>query len=352
MKPSFQIDDTTQPVRVLLTGEIDGAVVDGLTAAIARWTPASDRPPTIVDLSGVTAVGAGARDALVQFSRALVPKVGRHAYLATTPQLRGLVLWVLHVARDVEGRTVGNDGQAQKWLAGDAGRLESHFRLAGIDEIPARAREGKKEELSLGERVGATAILWISRITFGYFPAFTRELVHTYGLQGVKQWGEAVEGAVGALTERFGDETAQLLIALAAVWNACSYCTIGHLYALNVLYFRRTGRLFPIDEREVPRWYTVSDEALIERIVERLQTDEFEHLIPLVRRQFEIRTAGPEIAESDDDRAIVRANAAWDLVNECTIMIDTDDIPPLHPGAARARGVQKAYGVKRGRGRR
>lgn len=346
----FEIHDTGAHVRIVLSGDIDDAGAEALRAAVAAWEPARPAPGAIVDLTRVSDVSASARNGLVEFNRALTGKVGRHVYLALNPKLRGLALWTLHVAGDVEGRTVGSERQAQAWLEGQSGRLERYFGLAGIDSVPKRAREGKKE-LSLGERLGATAILWVSRITFGYWPAFTQELVRTYGMDGVKQWGEAVEGALEGLNSRFGEEAAQLLIGLAAVWNACSYCTIGHLYALNVLYFRRTGRLFPIDEREVPGWYVLTDEALIDRVARRLDDEEHAHLLPLVRRQFQLRTAGPEVAESEDDQAIVRANAAWDLVNECTIMIVAEDIPPLHPGAARARGVQKAYALKRGRGR-
>lgn len=350
-EPTFEIRDAADPVRIVLTGSVDRAVLEGLGKALEGWTPPTEKPRAIVDLTGVTDFASDARDTLVEVNRILMPKVGRHAYLAQTALLRGLSLWVLHMAADLDGRTVGTEGQAENWLADDVGRVESHFRRAGIDStvIPPRARTGVVPKLSFAERVGVTAIGWISRITFGYWPAFTRELVRTYGMDGVKQWGEAVEGAVEGLTNRWGEETGQLIIAMAAVWNGCSYCTTGHLYALNVLYFKRTGRLFPIDEREVPRWYTMTDDRLVDRICERLADDEFVDMIPLVRRQYQIRTTGLDGDLSDDDKLIVKANAAWDLVNECSIVIETNQIPPLHPGAARARGVQKAYARKRGR---
>jgi len=346
---SYEIRDDREPVEIVLIGDVDRPLVESLHAAIEAWHPKSEKPATMVDLSAVGAFETDARDALAAMNRTLVGKVGRHVYLARTARLRGLSLWVLHMSTDVEGRTVGTEKQARTWLGGETGRLESHFRQAGIDIIPPRAKQGVPPKLSFAERVGATAIGWISRITFGYWPAFTRELVRTYGLDGVKQWGEAVEGAMGGLSERFGEETAQLIIAMAAVWNGCSYCTTGHLYALNILYFKRTGRLFPIDEREVPRWYTMTDDRLVERIIERLGDAEFAEMVPLLKRQYQIRTEGDEIASSEEDELIVKANAAWDLVNECSIVIETSQIPPLHPGAARARGVQKAYAKKRGR---
>lgn len=346
---TFEIRDADSPARVVLTGHLDAALVGRLEAAVDAWTPA-DRPPLVIDLTGVEGYEPEAREALVAVNRAVAAKAGRHAYLARTALMRGLSLWVMHMANDLDGRAVGSDKQVEAWLHGDRGRLENSFRTAGLDTIPDRAqRGGASPRLSFAERIGVQAVGWIHRITMGYWPAFTRELVRTYGLDGLKQWGEAVEAAIKRLSERFGDEIGQGLIAMAAVWNGCAYCTTGHLYALNVLYFKRTGRLFPIDEREVPRWYTMTDERLIARIVERLEGDEFAELRRLIERQYQIRVRGEHIVDGPDDEAIVLANAAWDLVNECSIVIETGHIPPLHPAAARARGVQKAYAQKRGR---
>ena len=345
---AFEIRDAGEPVVIALRGRVCPATVGALGEAIERWRPPIMAPKAIVDLSAVDDVTANARDALVHVNRALMRKVGRHVYLARTSRLRGLSLWVLHMAADVAARTVGTEGQAHAWLAADgASRLDANFRLLGVEEPPPRALTGAPETLTFTERVGVQAMGWISRITFGYWVAFTREMVRTYGLDGVKRWGDAIETAVEALDARFGVERAQLLIAMAAVWNGCTYCTTGHLYALNILYFKRTGRLFPIDEREVPRWYTLADERVVQRVVDRIADTDFADMIPILRRQLELRVHGHAGASSDDDRLIVMTNAAWDLVNECTIVVETSEIPPLHPTAARARGVQRAYARQR-----
>ena len=39
--------------------------------------------------------------------------------------MRGLALWVLHVAEDPQGRPVRDEGQAKAWLSSDGERFES-----------------------------------------------------------------------------------------------------------------------------------------------------------------------------------------------------------------------------------
>lgn len=345
----FQIVDDDAPARIVLSGHIDLALIEGLKAAVDAWQP-DPETGLIVDLREARDFDPDARRALVEVHRALADKVRRQTYLAGSSRLRGLSLWVMHMAGDVTARAVGSGAQAKRWLAGDKGRLEVSFGKVGVESVPPRALRGiGGGKLSFAERLGSTAIGWISRLTVGYWPAFTREMVRTYGLDGVERWGRAVEKTINTLSERYGDETAQGLIAMAAMWNGCAYCTTGHLYAVNLLYFKRTGELFPIDEREVPRWYTLTDERLVDRIVGRLEGDAFADLARLIRRQYRMRLEGDALEPTEDDAFIELANAAFDLVNECSIVIEAANVPPLHEGAARNRGVQKAYAQKRGR---
>ncbi|MCB9529491.1 MAG: hypothetical protein H6701_14085 [Myxococcales bacterium] len=346
----WELVDHERPARLVLRGHLDPLALDGLLAEVEGWQPPTRDLPCVVDLSAVTSYTPDARGALVAVNRALADKVGRHVYLARSARMRGLSLWVMHMAGDIEGRPVGSENQVTAWLGDDRNRLDVAFTtVLGEGRTPKRARQGPAPRLTLAERFGAQSLSWLVRITQGYWPAFTRELVRTYGLDGMKQWGEVVEKTATGLTTRFGDEIAQVVIAMSAVWNGCAYCTVGHLYAANILYFRRTGRLFPIDEREVPRWHTLTDERLEATTIERLAGDEFAELRRVLARQFQLRREGNDAVADDDDRLIVGANAAWDLVNECSILVETAHIPPLHPAAARARGVQRAYAQKRGR---
>lgn len=345
----FEILDDRDPATIALAGHIDLPLIARLREAVDAWKPAA-APGLIVDLREAEDFDPDARLALVDVHKALAAKAGRVAYLARSSRLRGMSLWVMHMASDVSARAVGSMAQAESWLAGDKGRLEVSFSKVGVDSVPPRALRGIGEgKLSFAERLGSTAIGWISQITVGYWPKFTREMVRTYGLDGVERWGRAVEHTINTLSERYGDETAQGVIATAAVWNGCSYCTTGHLYAVNLLYFKRTGELFPIDEREVPRWYTLTDDRLVDRIVGRLEDEQFADLARLIRRQYRMRIEGERLTPTDDDQYIQLANAAFDLVNECSIVIEAASVPPLHEGAARNRGVQKAYAQKRGR---
>lgn len=349
---TFDLSVTQSPATLTIRGHIDGAVVAGLAEAVAGWSPVPETG-LIIDVRGCESYEPDARPALVEVHKALAEKTRRRVYLAVNSRLRGLALWVSHMACDTLCRAVGTEAQAERWLQGEMSRIETDLDRLGATEMPARARTGsiRRDKLSFSERVSVRALGWIVTVTDGYWPDFTEEMVRTYGPEGLKAWGDAVGAGVKKVTETYGDEVAQGLFAMAAVWNGCAYCTTGHFYALNILYFKRTGRLFPIDEREVARWYTLTDERLVERVLERLADDEHAQLSGLFRRQFEIRVKGAELEPEPEDDFIQTANAAFDLINECSIVIDSAKVPPLNPKAAKMWGVQRAYAQKRGRKR-
>ena len=44
--------------------------------------------------------------------------------------------------------------------------------------------------------------------------------------------------------------------------NGCIYCAHGHVYALELLYVRDHGRLFPIDANALDEWFGLDARAL------------------------------------------------------------------------------------------
>jgi alkylhydroperoxidase family enzyme len=53
--------------------------------------------------------------------------------------------------------------------------------------------------------------------------------------------------------------------------NGCTYCAYGHAYALELIYLRDRGRLFPVDARTLADWKDVPVRELGQRLRRVLQ---------------------------------------------------------------------------------
>jgi hypothetical protein len=192
----------------------------------------------------------------------------------------------------------------------------------------------------------------LQKMQAGYDTPFIEELAAVLGPRGLMRWAGDVVNLIAILEKRYGASEAQLLIGLAAIWNGCHFCSVGHVYAGNLLWFRDRNKLLPLDERELPALGILRDEHLLGRIVGRLERDpDTAGLRDAVRRMFELRTGARTVTDTDD--SILRATAdSWDLINECSIVVGIDaparDVPPLAP-IAKDMDLRRRYAEARGR---
>jgi hypothetical protein len=140
-----------------------------------------------------------------------------------------------------------------------------------------------------------------------------------------------VGGTVADLEKHYGLLVANLIMAFAGLWNGCPYCSVGHFYAANLVFFKTTGRLYPIAESDVPELQRMTYEQSMERVREILSSDELAEHFRIVERLFQLYT-GAEI-KTDEDRLLSAALASWGWLNECSVPITYDmqvqEIPPI-----------------------
>ena len=88
-----------------------------------------------------------------------------------------------------------------------------------------------------------------SKVSFGdSCGPFNEEMVRTLGAKGFFAWAGAATSSMDPLVAKYGGFSAQLLTAVVAMLNGCTYCGKGHLYAANLHYFKATGKLLGLDE--------------------------------------------------------------------------------------------------------
>ena len=181
-----------------------------------------------------------------------------------------------------------------------------------------------------------TVMGWMAALTEGYNPVWSSEIFATYSFRQAFRYTSRIFKVLGKMDKEFGEVATQFLAAMSATWNGCSYCSVGHLYAANLIYFKETGKLLPVSEASVPALRRLRDSDLRDTLNTLLDVPGLESLRHLVARHGELRFDGV-VPENDRDRLMVACHASWDWLNECTIVFDQGHVPPLN-----AIGRQKA----------
>lgn len=122
----FNIERSGHDVRAKLIGrweESDAAAFD--EALRAELQAAGQSCNLIIDLTDLSECRILARGKLADVMTELKEYLRRSAWIARSPRMRGLALWVLHVAEDPQGRPVRDEAQARAWIDSDGERFES-----------------------------------------------------------------------------------------------------------------------------------------------------------------------------------------------------------------------------------
>lgn len=191
--------------------------------------------------------------------------------------------------------------------------------------------------LTLVQRGFVAMVRLMTRVAAGYdMHRIQEEMVRTLGIRGTMRLMKMGAELTATLAGQLGDYTAQTLIAIAAMWNGCRYCVIGHNFSANLFRFRDTGSLGPLDEDELVELMRLTDDELHEALRQRFEASE-PRLWHLVDRMFLLRFRDLDPVEPEDH--LLKATLSyWEWLNECTIVLGVD----AESGSVPALGFMRA----------
>lgn len=198
-----------------------------------------------------------------------------------------------------------------------------------------------RRELSWYERAFLQTVRAGGRLGLGYAIDFDEELVRHHGLAGFLKWSPKLWSLEQKLTRFFGEEKMHVVAAFSSFFNGCDYCTWGHLYAVNLVLFEQTGKLYPLDERESLVLMQKTDAAVVAELERRLA--DFPEHVRLLKRQLELRDGAAPL--NDEDQHLKLAVGLFEWINECSITVEAP-APPLGV-IARKRSLIARYQAAR-----
>jgi len=191
----------------------------------------------------------------------------------------------------------------------------------------------RRSSLTVGQRAFVWGWRRFSTGFVGFPDPFVAEHVRMYGVRGYLSWAKSAFAMMDMLAKRFGPVDSQMIIAFAAMWTGCRWCSIGHTLSGNLELFKREGELGPLDELSIPELQMMRDPEVLALLLRRFSGPRWEQLNQLILRQYLLRSGQVE-EESRDDELLQLANLIWEWVVECSITamdIDPTTIPPQTP---------------------
>jgi len=184
----------------------------------------------------------------------------------------------------------------------------------------------------LRHRVVAGVFNAMSWVANGYTAPFTSELIRSFGVRGMAERTAEIIELAALIEVELGERDGHMLLGFASLWNGCSVCALGHVYAGNLAHFRDRKTLHPLDERELSRRMRHNTDGELLAYVERcLSAPDDARLLGLIRRLYVIKREGKDEQVDErpgDSEMLAAAISAYDWMNLCTIYGEGDD-PPM-----------------------
>lgn len=104
------------------------------------------------------------------------------------------------------------------------------------------------------------------RLLWGFAPPIVELIVEDRGTVRALRWFCATMPRFLVSLRVLGPVRVHLACVVVSLRNGCLYCAYSHVYALELIHLRDTGRLFPIDARRLTGWVGLDDRSLRRRL--------------------------------------------------------------------------------------
>ncbi len=118
----------------------------------------------------------------------------------------------------------------------------------------------------IGKRLAVRGLEALCRMMWGFPPTIITLIVEHMGPLRAICWFAGHMPRLLAARVAVGPVRVHLACIVVALRNGCAYCAYGHVYALELLYLRQHGRLFPLDAKALDQWYGLDARTLRNRL--------------------------------------------------------------------------------------
>ena len=172
--------------------------------------------------------------------------------------------------------------------------------------------------MKLFSAVAINLLEMIGQGLWGFKPNLMRDIVEQHGPVKSLAWFARNMPIYEKTLKQWGAIRTHLLTAEISVLNGCPYCTYGHVYALQLHYYKDQARLMPVDEGEIVAWHAVSEVDAMDRFRLLISSSGLLSELQIFERMLALRQ-GIEQPISEDDHKIMHLIEMFSFLNQCGI---------------------------------
>jgi hypothetical protein len=132
-----------------------------------------------------------------------------------------------------------------------------------------------QQEAGMADRVVDRAAIrlleGLGRQLWGFPPRLMGPIVDELGAIAALGWFASNMPRYELTLRALGPLRTHLACTLVSLYNGCRYCSFGHAYAVELVYLKERGTLFPLDAHEASEWIGLEPAELRRRMVDVLQ---------------------------------------------------------------------------------
>lgn len=177
--------------------------------------------------------------------------------------------------------------------------------------------------MNTSSRIAQKILEMVGNGLWGFKPNLMHHIVTQHGASASLAWFVKNMPTYEKILKQWGPIRTHLLATEISVLNGCPYCTYGHVYALELHYFKATGQLLPDDEAEITAWHGLSEDEAIEKFRQLINSSELVSELPFFERTLLLRQDKVQ-PETEDDAKIVHLLQMFSFLNQCGINGKTD----------------------------
>ena len=154
----------------------------------------------------------------------------------------------------------------------------------------------------------------IGSALWGFKPNLMRHIVEQHGALRSLGWFVRNMPSYERTLQQWGPIRTHLLAVEISLHNGCPYCTYGHVYALQLHYFKTHGRLLFVTEDEIVAWHSGNDDDITANLQHLLSTAGLASERPLLDRVLILRQ-GAAPPTSVDDHKVAHLLSMFSFLN-------------------------------------
>ncbi len=200
--------------------------------------------------------------------------------------------------------------------------------------------------MTLAQRIAVKILESIGTHLWGFKPNMMRHFVLEYGAFKSVVWFVKHMPKYEKILKKWGAVRTHFVSTVFSTVQGCAYCTYGHAYAMQLHYFKQTGKLFPLDESELIELHGLPEENIVKRLGTALTEAGLPDEVEILNKISTLREHLPTGQLSQDDDYLLHLKSMFSVLNSCGIkrQVAPDE---AHDPINRDEQLRERYAVAR-----